>query len=209
MWGSWFSYRPAMGWEGAPLDADLIAHLVPIPWKKLANWYERRCKVMVVRNSKHSRKLLATFLKTRSRLHYYRVIAKLKDILPNRLVFCSIKKLHHGNLRCKPGFGGCRRESGKPRLEDVLPESRSIIYARYLPSFRSTSLLRIYHLSIWNRPKRFGWSERRGPLACGNIGGSNIGEGCPGSMYREVSDAWKELVKFDFQAHAKRLASKS
>ncbi len=199
------------GWGGSqPLTPTLIAHLVPIPWKKLTNWYERGAKLWWSETRNIPASCWPPSLKTRSRLHYYRADREAQRHSPESIgVLLNQKGCITETSVANLVLVDAQKKVRSPRLEDVLPGVSLDNLCQILGklqidiAFEDLSPLDLESAhEVW----MVGTTGAIWPAV--TIGDSNIGEGCPGSMYRQVSEAWKELVQFDFQAHARRLASK-
>jgi branched-chain amino acid aminotransferase len=193
------------------ISPSICAHLMPIPWARVASWYQTGCHLRTVEPRNIPKDCLPTQLKSRNRLHYY-------------LADNEAKKLQPGSVGLLLDVDGSVSETSIASIlvvtkdGQVLSPRRDRILSGVSLAFVADLCDRFVGKPI--QDAAFTVDEIRnaaevilvGTTGClwpaVSLDNSPIGQGRPGPVYELIRDHWIEQVEFDFVGQAITLAAK-
>ncbi len=199
------------GWDASsisqPLTPSLHIHLVSIPWKRFAHWYEHGCQL--VSSSVHNipASCWSPHIKSRNRLHYY-----LADKQAERKQSGAVALLLDQNeMVTETSISNLLMVRGSelisPTLEQILPGISLQTVEQLAVQIGRT--VRYSEVGL----KEFAQAEEIlmvGTTGCVwpavELDGRPIGDGVPGRCFRELVRVWQETLHFDFVGQAQRYA---
>lgn len=198
------------GW-GHSLDAQPSwkAHLIPIPWKRLADWYAHGCSLVTTHHRNVPPSCWSPSIKARSRLHYYMADREVHQRHPGSVALLlnmegeisetSVANVlivdKQGHLWSPPRSGILNGVSLDFLEELAAQEGFRLGYRTLLPQ----DLLQAHEVFLVGTTGCI-WPVDR-------IDGTMIASGGWGEMTRRLAQAWKNHIGLDFMAQATQLGS--
>jgi branched-chain amino acid aminotransferase len=182
----------------------ICAHLIPIPWERLASWYQTGCHLRTVEPRNIPKDCLPTLLKSRNRLHYYLADNDAKKLQPGSVgllldVDGSVSETSIASILLVTDSGQVLSPRRDRILSGVSLGFVAEICDRLGTPVQDTAFA-VEDVSKASEVLLVGTTGCLWPAV--SLDQLPIGTGKPGAVYAKIRDRWIEQVKFDFVRQA-------